>query len=132
MAAENRPPDVQMALSQWKAAVESGSIDNIMSLYESEAIMISTFAQAPMTKRADIIGYYKKVVVNPDIKVEVKESHPRIFGTMAINTGRYILNYTQDGEPVSIPARFSFTYILKDGKWLIVDHHSSKMPGVEP
>ena len=26
------------------------------------------------------------------------------------------------------PARFSFTYRLRDGQWLIADHHSSSVP----
>jgi uncharacterized protein (TIGR02246 family) len=120
--------DVQLALTQWKNAVESGSVDGVMKLYDQNAIMISTFAQNPMTKREEIRGYFKKVIVNPDIKVEIEDSHPRVFGKMAVNSGRYTLSYTQDGEPVSIPARFSFVYVLENGNWLIVDQHSSRVP----
>jgi hypothetical protein len=70
-------------------------------------------------------------VANPDINVNVTESHPRQFGNVAINSGLYTLSYTQDGETVTIPSRFSFTYLLKDGKWMIMDHHSSKVPLAE-
>ena len=121
-------PDIQAALIDWKAAVESASFDDIMKLYDKHAIMISTFAQNPMTKREQIAGYFKKVIVNPDIKIDIEESHPRIFGNFAINSGRYTLSYTQEGEPISIPARFSFAYALEGGKWLIVDQHSSRVP----
>jgi uncharacterized protein (TIGR02246 family) len=125
----NGKPDVGAALTKWVATVESGNVDNVMKLYDDNAIMISTFVDAPMTSRADIVGYFKKALANPDIKVEVTESHPRVFGNMAVNTGLYTLSYTEDGEPVEIQSRFSFVYILRDGKWLIVDHHSSKVPG---
>jgi hypothetical protein len=27
-----------------------------------------------------------------------------------------------------LPARYSFTLVKRDGKWLIADHHSSAMP----
>lgn len=129
VAREMPNPDVNAAISQWKAAVESGSADAIMKLYDNSAIMISTFAQNPMTKRADIYSYYKKVVENPDIKVEISETHPRTVGNnVAVNTGRYTLSYKQDGEPVVIPARFSFVYELKEGRWMIIDHHSSRVP----
>ena len=125
---KSEKPDVQLALSEWKAAVESASLDDIMKLYDKNAIMISTFAQEPLTKHEQIIGYFKKVIVNPDIKVDIEDSHPRIFGNVAVNSGRYTLSYTQEGETVSIPARYSFVYVLQGGKWLIVDQHSSRVP----
>jgi len=121
-------PDVQKALSDWKAAVESGSVDNIMKLYDRNAHMISTFAQAPMTKREQIAEYFKKVVSNPNIKVDIQDSHPRIFGNMAIDSGRYTVSYTQEEEPIVIPARFTFVYILTGGKWMIIEQHSSRVP----
>lgn len=124
----DKAPDVDTALKDWVAAVQGGSVDNIMKLYDKDAIMISTFVQNPMTRREQIAGYFKKVVANPDVHVEVQETHPRVFGDMAVDTGRYTLSYTQDGEPVSIPARYSFTYVLRGGKWLIVDQHSSRVP----
>lgn len=121
-------PDVKVALDQWVAAVEGGSAEKIVDLYDKDAIMISTFVQNPMTKREQLRDYYKKVVSNPDVKVEVQETHPRRFGNAAVNSGRYTLSYTQDGETVSLPARFSFTYVLEGGKWMIVDQHSSRVP----
>ena len=119
---------VEAALEQWKEAVEAGKVDDIMKLYDRNAVMISTFAQVPMTKREQIAGYYKKVVTNPDIKVEIEDSHPRLFGNVAVVSGRYTLSYTQEGETISIPARFSFVYALESGKWVIVDQHSSRVP----
>lgn len=121
-------PDVAAALDAWKAAVESGDLKDIMKLYDKNAMMISTFAQAPLTKRSEIEDYFKKVVVNEGIKVDILESHPRVFGAMATNDGRYELSYTQEGEEVNIPARFTFVYQLQNGKWLIVDQHASQMP----
>lgn len=29
---------------------------------------------------------------------------------------------------VKLPARYSFTLVKRDGRWLIADHHSSTMP----
>lgn len=121
-------PDVQAALIEWKEAVESGSVDAIMKLYDRDAIMISTFAQIPMTKRQQLVDFYKKVVVNPDIKVDIDTSHPRSFGTFAVNSGRYTLSYAQEGERISVPARFTFVYQLQGDKWVIVDQHSSRVP----
>lgn len=124
-------PDVDSALVEWKEAVESAELDAIMALYDRKAVMISSFAQKPMNRRSEIEDYYKKVVVNPDIHVEIVDTNPRRYGDMAINSGLYTLSYTQEGEEISLPSRFSFTYVLKRGKWIIVDHHSSHMPLAE-
>lgn len=121
-------PDVAAAITEWAQAVEAGKLEDIMKLYDKNALMISTFAQAPLTKRSQIEDFYKKVIVNPDIEVEILESHPRQFGDVATNSGRYSLSFTQEGEEVSIPARFTFVYALKGGKWSIVEQHSSRMP----
>ena len=121
-------PEVGSALENWKEAVEGGDAEAIVRLYDKKAIMISTFVQNPITSNAALLGYYKKVVANPDVRVEIEEEHPRKFGNMAVNTGRYVLSYTQEGEEVIVPARFSFTYQLQGKKWVIVDHHSSAMP----
>ncbi len=127
-AKANYRPDVSEALTEWVAAVQGQSVEKIVKLYDKNAVMISTFAQVPITTHQGLLGYYKKVVSNPDAKVDVTETHPRVFGNMAVNSGQYTFYYTQDGESVTIPARFSFTYILRDGRWIIVDHHSSKVP----
>jgi hypothetical protein len=121
-------PDMQSALTTWKQTVESGKLKNIMKLYDKDAIMISTFAQAPLTKRSEIEDYFKLVVVNEGVRVDILESHPREFGDMAVNSGRYELSYTQEGEEINIPARFTFVYRLEHGEWIIVDQHSSRMP----
>jgi len=121
-------PDVALALTQWKAAVEGNSLDDIMKLYDRHAIVISTFAQEPMTAREQIAGYFKKVIANPDVKIDIQNSHPRAFGNVAVSSGTYNLSYTQEVETISIPARFTFVYLLEGGKWLIVEQHSSRVP----
>lgn len=121
-------PDVGSAIQDWKGAVEGRDVEAIAALYDKNAIMISTFVQNPLTERKALLSYYKKVVANPDVRVEIEEEHPRRFDDMAVNTGRYTLSYTQEGEEVAVPARFSFTYKLQGEKWMIVDHHSSAVP----
>ncbi len=120
--------EVDSAIMDWKEAVEGGDAQAIVALYDKNAVMISTFVQNPITNNAALLGYYKKVVSNPDVRVEIEEEHPRKFGNMAVNTGKYTLSYTQEGEEVVVPARFSFTYQLQGKKWIIVDHHSSAVP----
>jgi hypothetical protein len=52
----------------------------------------------------------------------------QVFGTIAVNTGYYIRKTVQSGQVVENPARFTFVYQLRGGKWMIVEHHSSVPP----
>ena len=58
----------------------------------------------------------------------------RVYGDTAINSGTYaLLNVAvRDGKPVTIAARFSFVYRNRNGRWVIVDHHSSRVPAPPP
>ena len=52
----------------------------------------------------------------------------RVYGDVAINTGAYTFSEMRDDKPLVRPARFSFVFRKRDGRWLIVDHHSSAVP----
>jgi ketosteroid isomerase-like protein len=64
----------------------------------------------------------------PEFKVLLGEQRIRVFGDIAINTGTYSFSNVRAGKPTNLPARFSFVYRNRDGRWLIVDHHSSAVP----
>ena len=51
--------------------------------------------------------------------------HIRVFGDTAVNTGNYL---TTIGSNTPITLRYSFVYHKVGDQWLIVDHHSSRMP----
>ena len=50
------------------------------------------------------------------------------YGDIAITDGRYALSYMQEGEEISIPARFTFVYKRVGSQWIIIDQHASQMP----
>ncbi|MFW0777274.1 MAG: SgcJ/EcaC family oxidoreductase [Rickettsiales bacterium] len=126
--AEEMPP-VESALAEWVKAVETGTVDEIVSLYDKDSVMLSAFAVDPLTNHAQLRDYFGKVVKEPNRKVDVTKQDVRRFGDVASNTGLYMFHYTQEGEPMDFPARFTFVYVLKDNKWSIISHHSSIVPG---
>mgnify|MGYP002784759605 CR=1 FL=1 len=128
-SAAPKTPDVKLALAEWVAAVESKDVKKIVSLYDKDSVMLSAFAVDPITSHKGLAGYYTKVVAEPEISIKVVKQDARVFGDVAVNTGLYNFYWVQDGEPMDIPARFSFVYVLKDGKWSIISHHSSRVPG---
>lgn len=129
MASAQTAPDVKSALSAWTKALETGTVDEIVSLYDKDAVMLSAFAIDPLTTTEQLKKYYSKVVKEPNRTVDVTAQDVRQFGNVATNTGLYVFHYTQEGEPVDVPARFTFVYTLQNGQWKIISHHSSRVPG---
>jgi hypothetical protein len=66
--------------------------------------------------------------VLPGPKVSFSEQLIRVYGNIAVNTGYYTFSYTEEGEPKTLPARYSLVFVKDGQNWLIVDHHSSAMP----
>ena len=78
-----------------------------------------------MIERAKILQESKAL---PNLTVTFEDPYIRVYGDTAVNTGYYTFSYEKDGATQSLPARYSFTLVKRDGDWQIVDHHSSAMP----
>ena len=68
----------------------------------------------------------------PATKGGLGEQLIRVYGDTAINSGAYTFVAMIQGQPRTLPARYSFTYRKVDGQWLIADHHSSALPAPPP
>jgi hypothetical protein len=77
---------------------------------------------------AAIREYFANMPTTPQTRVTLGDSRIRVYGDLAIHTGHYTFSGVRDGQPTSTPARFSFAFRLRDGRWWIVDHHSSAVP----
>ena len=77
---------------------------------------------------AAIAEYFKDAKKPPDARVTLGEQHNRVYGDVAISTGYYTFTDTRDGKSVTNAARDTFVYRYRDRNWLIVDHHSSRVP----
>lgn len=126
--------EVAAAMDMWRDTLAKGTSENpgeILSLYAEDAVLWGTIS----TSRRDTPGEIRDYFVNayqalPELTVTFDDYLIRVYGDTAINTGYYTFSFTRDGETVTLPARYSFTYVKRDGRWLIVDHHSSGMPDI--
>jgi hypothetical protein len=76
-----------------------------------------------------IRGYFNLLrTVPPSYKAVLGEQRIRIYGDIAISTGTYTFSETRDGKDIVRPARYSFVYRNRGGRWMIIDHHSSAVP----
>jgi uncharacterized protein (TIGR02246 family) len=129
-------PDVKdqvaAATQAWIDAMSSHDQARVVALYDPEGVLWGTTSPTLRDNPAAIRDYFNILrTVPPDYKGVLGEQRIRVYGDIAINTGTYtFIGPARDaaGKPISRPARFSFVYRNRDGRWLIVDHHSSAVP----
>jgi len=127
-ALAGRPEDVTAATRAWAEAYNSRDPQKIQNLYASDAVFWGTSSPILRDSPALIAEYFKSAPAQPDARVELGEFKVRVWGDTAASTGSYTFTDVRDGQVARRPARFSFVYRLRDGRWLIVDHHSSSAP----
>jgi uncharacterized protein (TIGR02246 family) len=121
--------DVAAATQAWAEAMTSHDVDRVLALYDSEAVLWGTRSPTLRDTPPALREYFNILrTVPPSYKAMLGEQRVRIYGDIAINTGTYTFSEVRDGKEIPRPARFSFVYRNRGGRWLIVDHHSSAVP----
>jgi hypothetical protein len=116
------------ATAAWRAAYDSRDPARITAMYDPEAVLWGTTAKTVAPTPAAVVEYFKDAGKRPNARVTFGEQHIRVYGDVGINTGYYTFSDTRDGQTVSVPARFTMVFRNRNGKWLIVDQHSSRVP----
>lgn len=120
--------DVEATTQQWIAAFNRKSATDIVALYAKDAVFFGTTSPILRDTPALVQDYFKNIGNAGDSTISMGDHRVQVFGNVAINTGFYTRSSTQDGKVVQNPARFTFVYQLRQGKWVIVEHHSSVLP----
>lgn len=119
---------VAAATDEWRAAFDSREPKRISAQYAADAVLWGTTLKVIATTPSAIAEYFKDSPARPDEWVVFGEQNIRVYGDFALNSGTYTFKGVHDGQPSSTPARYSFAFRRQEGKWLIVDHHSSRLP----
>jgi uncharacterized protein (TIGR02246 family) len=118
--------DVASATQVWIDAMNSHDPTRVVALYDPEAVLWGTQTPTLRDSPAAIRDYYLVLkTVPPEFKVALGEQRIRIYGDVALNSGTYTFSSVRDSKPITTTARFSFVYRNRDGRWLIIVHHSS-------
>ena len=121
--------DVAAATQKWAELFVLDDPEPILALYAKDGVLWGTLSSKRRDDPAALRDYFVSAFkALPGHKVSFGNQLIRVYGNTAINTGDYTFSYVKDGETKTLPARYSLTYVKQDGKWLIVDHHSSAMP----
>lgn len=124
--------EIAALFDQWNAALATGDPEKVADLYAPNAVLLPTASNQIRTNRAEIVDYFTHFLESkPQGKID-RAIITVIDPQTAINTGIYTFTLIQDGQLQDVQARYTFAYQKQNGKWLIVNHHSSKMPEPVP
>lgn len=133
LALADAKEDVAAATKAWIDAMTAHDAGRVLALYDPEAVLWGTRSPTLRDNPAMVGDYFKILNTVPQsYKAVLGEQRIRIYGDMAINSGTYTFSEIRDGKEINRPARFSFVYRNRGGRWLIVDHHSSAVPAAAP
>ncbi len=122
------PQDV---LEKWMQAVNSGDIESLLALYDSQAVLIPTFSNRLLNTPDKLRNYFEKLSSREDLSIAL---HERTLIVQDLNSqsvfslsGIYNWRFDIDGELLNFEARFSYLIDLSKPS-PILHHHSSQIP----
>lgn len=118
--------DIRARANLWADSFDNGDPDFMVSLYADDAILHGTGSPVLREGKALIREYFAGAGATPPRMFFIEPMHIRVFGDVAVNTGNYAVQLPGNDEPIVM--RYSKVYRKVDGEWLIIDHHSSRMP----
>lgn len=120
---------VRAATAEWIETFNSRDGAKIAALYAPEAVFLGTISPTIRTTPEQVLEYFvASATRRPTLRMTLGEQHVRIYGDVAFNSGFYTSRFVQDGREIVNPMRFSFAYRRSGERWLIVNHHSSRIP----
>jgi len=121
--------EVIAATAAWAEAFNARDAQRIATLYANDAVFWGTISPTIRITPQDVLEYFtNSTTKRPNLRITIGEQHVRVFGDTATNSGYYTSRNVQDGQEIITPMRFTFVFHQRGGRWMIVSHHSSRMP----
>jgi len=120
----------RVILDKWMHAVNLGNMEDVISLYDKDAILLTTFSNKFLNTPDKIQGYFERLLGYDNLSVSLHEKtlviqpiDPERFSLCGV----YCWRITIEGELMSFEARFS--YVVDTAlETPILHHHSSQIP----
>jgi uncharacterized protein (TIGR02246 family) len=119
--------EIESLFDQWNNSLQTLDPNKVAANYSPDAVLLPTVSNQVRNTPEKIKDYFTGFLQNQPVGV-INEKNVRIYCNLAINSGIYTFTLTRDGQSQQVPARYSFVYRKIGDKWLIVEHHSSKLP----
>ena len=116
--------EANAVIDQWSAAYTANDVDALVKLYAPDAILLGTTSPILSENTGGIREYFKDLPGSGRKNV-ITERRTIVLGDDAVvGTGFYDF-FRPDQKDVPRPSRYTMVLEKRDGKWLIVHHHSS-------
>ncbi|MEU8783787.1 SgcJ/EcaC family oxidoreductase [Streptomyces sp. NPDC048637] len=114
----------------WNEALQSNDPEKIAAWYAEDAVLLPTASPEIRTDRAGIVDYFEHFMEGKPKGEKVRSVINVLDENSAIDAGIYKFHLTdaKTGKCRTVEARYTYEYEKRDGKWLIVNHHSSVLP----
>ncbi|MBG92538.1 MAG: DUF4440 domain-containing protein [Chloroflexi bacterium] len=122
--------DPRNFLDKWIQLVNNGDIENLLNLYDIEAILIPTFSNGILNTPEKLRGYFEELGNREDLSVSVNEKYlvvQELQNHIFALGGIYDWRFNVEGEVQNFEARFSYLIDLSKTS-PILHHHSSQVP----
>jgi uncharacterized protein (TIGR02246 family) len=120
--------EVADAAMAWVEAYNSRDEARITALYAPDALFWGTRSSTIASRPEQVARYFQESVRNPKLRVRIDDRHIRVHSHVGVCAGTYTVTDVKDGKEVATPGRFTFVFEKRGERWLIVHHHSSRMP----
>jgi hypothetical protein len=120
----------EQILKEWMQAVNEGSLEGLLALYDEKAVLIPTFSNRLLSKPEGIRDYFSKLCGREELSIALHEKTlniQNVSGSIYAIHGIYCWRFAIDGELLSFEARFSYMVDVERQK-PILHHHSSQIP----
>lgn len=120
----------QKVVERWMELVHKGELEEILSLYDQNAILIPTFSDSIQNTPEKISEYFKRLLSRKSLKLTL---HPKTIRTQQLNailfvvSGIYQWKFNVEDELITYEARFTFVVDISKPS-PIIHHHSSQIP----
>jgi uncharacterized protein (TIGR02246 family) len=128
LAAADAEREIEQATAAWVDAYNSRDAGRIAALYVPDALFWGTRSATIADRPEQVAKYFQESVRNPNLRVAVNEQHIRVYGPVGVSAGVYTVRDIKDGKEVFTPGRFTFVFEKRGDAWVLVHHHSSRMP----
>ncbi|MER9657659.1 SgcJ/EcaC family oxidoreductase [Mesorhizobium sp. M0152] len=114
---------------RWNNSLETHDAAKVTANYAPDAVLLATVSNQPRTGPAAIKDYFVHFLErNPHGTIDSRTIHIGCNTAYDVGTYTFALSGSTPGTTETVKARYSYIYELRNGKWLIVHHHSSAMP----
>ena len=118
-------------LNDWADCLTHSRLDELLAMYEDEAVLLPTFGSKILRGQEALRGYFTALMENPNLSVHLEDEqiNQNAHENHRVLSGDYMFSWGADASDLTyVHARYTFALSLADGKWIASTQHSSVQP----